>query len=56
MKPQRHGHNQSNARYLHLMSPEEERRVVLATFERIEKTTGWRPGPLGLARRIRSTR
>src|SRR5262249_34324917 len=37
------GHNQSNARYLHLMSPEEERRVVLATFERIEKATGRRP-------------
>ena len=56
MKPQRHGHNQSNARYHHLMSPEEERRVVLATFERIEKTTGWRPGPLGPARRIHPTR
>ncbi len=56
MKPQRHGHNQSNARYHNLMSPEEERRVVLATFERIEKTTGWRPGPLGPARRIHPTR
>jgi len=37
------GHNQSNARYLHLMSPEEERRVVLDTFARIEKATGARP-------------
>src|SRR6266446_6429132 len=27
------GHNQSNARYLHLMSPDEERGVVLGTFE-----------------------
>src|SRR5206468_2708127 len=26
------GHNQSNSRLLHLMAPEEERRVVLATF------------------------
>ena len=37
------GHNQSNARYLHLMSPEEERRVVLGTFDRIERATGSRP-------------
>ncbi len=37
------GHNQSNARYLHLMSPEEERRVVLDTFERIAQATGTRP-------------
>ena len=37
------GHNQSNALYLHLMSAEEERRVVLATCERIEKATGRRP-------------
>jgi hypothetical protein len=56
VKLQRHGHNQSNARYLHLISPEEERRVVLAIFERIEKTTGRRPGPLGPARRIHPAR
>jgi peptidoglycan/xylan/chitin deacetylase (PgdA/CDA1 family) len=37
------GHNQSNARYLHLMSREDERRVVLSTFDRIEKATGRRP-------------
>jgi len=37
------GHNQSNARLLHLMAPDEERRVVLATFSRIEKATGHRP-------------
>ena len=37
------GHNQSNARHLHLMSPEEEHRVVLSTFERIEAATGKRP-------------
>ena len=37
------GHNQSNSRLLHLMSPEEERRVVLATFERIANATGTRP-------------
>src|SRR5439155_20044996 len=37
------GHNQSNARLLHLMAPDEERRVVLATFSRIEKATGRRP-------------
>ena len=37
------GHNQSNSRYLHLMSPEAERRVVLDTFARIEKATGQRP-------------
>ncbi|HZO42709.1 MAG TPA: polysaccharide deacetylase family protein [Methylomirabilota bacterium] len=37
------GHNQSNARLLHLMAPDEERRVVLATFSRIEKATGYRP-------------
>src|SRR5438552_1779431 len=36
------GHNQSNSRLLHLMAPEEERRVVLATFARIEKATGRR--------------
>ena len=37
------GHNQSNSRYLPLMSPEEERHVVSDTFERIEKATGRRP-------------
>jgi allantoinase len=37
------GHNQSNSRHLHLMSPEEERHVVFSTFERIEKATGIRP-------------
>ena len=37
------GHNQSNSRYLHLMSPEEERRVVFNTFDQIEKATGTRP-------------
>ena len=37
------GHNQSNARYLPAMSAEEERRVVLDTFARIEKATGARP-------------
>lgn len=37
------GHNQSNSRYLHLMSPEEERHVVFSTFERIEHATGRRP-------------
>src|SRR5437899_13111384 len=37
------GHNQSNSRLLHLMAPEEERRVVLATFASIEKATGRRP-------------
>ena len=37
------GHNQSNSRHLHLMSPEEERHVVFDTFERIEKATGTRP-------------
>jgi peptidoglycan/xylan/chitin deacetylase (PgdA/CDA1 family) len=37
------GHNQSNARYLHLMSPDEERGVVRGTFERIEKATSIRP-------------
>jgi len=31
------GHNQSNARSLHLMAPEEERHVVFGTFERIEQ-------------------
>ena len=37
------GHNQSNSRYLHLMSPEEERHVVFETFERIDQATGTRP-------------
>jgi peptidoglycan/xylan/chitin deacetylase (PgdA/CDA1 family) len=37
------GHNQSNSRYLHLMSPDEERGVVRGTFERIEKATSIRP-------------
>ena len=37
------GHNQSNSRYLHLMEPEEERRVVKSTFDRIEAATGTRP-------------
>src|SRR5262245_65202030 len=37
------GHNQSNARPLHLMEPDEERRVVPGTFSRIEKATGRRP-------------
>ena len=36
------GHNQSNSRLLHLMSAEDERRVVLSTFDRIEKATGRR--------------
>ncbi len=37
------GHNQSNSRYLHLMTPEDERRVVMDTFDRIEAATGARP-------------
>ena len=37
------GHNQSNSRYLHLMEPEEERRVVKSTFDRIEAATSTRP-------------
>lgn len=37
------GHNQSNSRYLHLVEPEEGRRVVLDTFDRIEQATGTRP-------------
>lgn len=37
------GHNQSNARYLFQYGPEEERKVVLDTFNRIEKATGARP-------------
>jgi peptidoglycan/xylan/chitin deacetylase (PgdA/CDA1 family) len=37
------GHNQSNSRPLHLMSPEEERHVVFDTLERIEQATGTRP-------------
>lgn len=37
------GHNQSNSRYLHLMSPQDERKVVLDTFNRIEAATGARP-------------
>src|ERR671934_2652252 len=37
------GHNHSNSRLLNVMSPEEERRVVLDVFDRIEKATGRRP-------------
>ena len=37
------GHNQSNARHLHRMSPEAERQVVRSTFERIATATGRRP-------------
>ncbi len=37
------GHNQSNSRYLHLMEPDEEHRVVMDTFDRIERATGARP-------------
>ena len=37
------GHNQSNSRYLHLMEPGQERKVVLDTFSRIEAATGTRP-------------
>lgn len=37
------GHNQSNSRYLHLMEPDQERKVVFDTFDRIEKATGARP-------------
>ena len=37
------GHNNSNSRYLHLVEPDEERRIVMSTFERIEAATGKRP-------------
>jgi hypothetical protein len=37
------GYNQGNSRYLHFMSPEEERRVVFGAFDRIERATGTRP-------------
>lgn len=37
------GHNESNSRYLHVMEPEEEKRVVHHTFDRIEQATGKRP-------------
>ena len=37
------GHNQSNSRLLHVMPPEQEREVVLDTFNRIEAATGKRP-------------
>ena len=37
------GHNQSNSRYLHLMEPDEEHKVVMDTFDRIERATGKRP-------------
>src|SRR2546425_12291218 len=37
------GHNQSNARLLHLMAPDEERRGGLATVSPLEKATGHRP-------------
>ncbi len=37
------GHNQSNARRFHAMEAEEERDVVLGTFDRIELATGTRP-------------
>ena len=37
------GHNESNARYLHLMEPEEERAAVMRSFDRIEAATGRRP-------------
>ena len=37
------GHNQSNARYLHLMEQEQEREVVMDVFNRIEAATGTRP-------------
>ena len=47
------GHNQSNSRYLHLMSPEEEHQVVLSTFERIQTATGKRPQRLALVRPAR---
>src|SRR2546422_11245196 len=37
------GHNQSNSRLLHLMAPEEERRVVLAPLAGLGKAAGRRP-------------
>src|SRR3989442_10012383 len=37
------GHNQSNSRLLHLMAPEEERRVPPPTFARHSKGGGRRP-------------
>ncbi len=37
------GHGESNARYVDAMTPEEERRVIFSTFDRIEKYTGTRP-------------
>ncbi|HJN04164.1 MAG TPA: polysaccharide deacetylase family protein [Alphaproteobacteria bacterium] len=36
------GHGESNARYVDAMTPEEERRVIFSTFDRIEKYTGTR--------------
>lgn len=37
------GHNQSNTRRLNAIPPEEERAVVKATFDEIERATGTRP-------------
>ena len=37
------GHGESNARYVDSMSPEEERRVIFSTFDRIEAASGKRP-------------
>jgi peptidoglycan/xylan/chitin deacetylase (PgdA/CDA1 family) len=37
------GHGESNARYVDSMAPEEERRSIFSTFDRIEAFTGTRP-------------
>ena len=37
------GHNQSNARYLWQYKPEDERKLVLDVFDKIEKASGQRP-------------
>jgi len=37
------GHNQSNSRYLYQYSAEDERKLVLDVFNKIEKATGQRP-------------
>lgn len=37
------GHGESNARYVDSMAPEEERRAIFSTFDRIEAFTGTRP-------------
>lgn len=37
------GHGESNARYVDSMPPEEERRAIFSTFDRIEGFTGKRP-------------